>query len=227
MAFGVRGTAANSNLSGNDTTVTLPVGTATDDGVYVGGGNTGASSPFAGVVTSGYTSLAQLDNAGGSFNISRKIMGATPDSTVVCEGGPGTSGSAYTVTVVQELDTTTPEDATATTATGIDCPSITTVTDGALVIAAAQRSAHDDSITYPTGYSNGAQSSNLTGGCSAACASIIKATAGAENPPAFTTWDGAGGRCGTAAVRPAGGAAPTEPANVGVTFTLATCGAGR
>lgn len=70
-------------------------------------------------------------------------------------------------------------------------PSVTTVTDDALVIAFAMQDDDDNTVsTWPTGYTNQIEKNTGNGGTSnnatvAMCSKIVT-TAGAENPTAFT-----------------------------------------
>lgn len=174
--------------------VTLPGPPAEGDIVIYATASDGAVS--GGVVTSGYTDLL-TDHA--ATNPGRdcgyKVMGATPDTIVTFNQTSGNEYAAGIVQVWRGLDTTTPIDATPTTATGAsgmpDGPSFTTVTNGALVIVIG---VIDDiniaaSVGAPSGYSNLLAHDNTSVPPDNACAmiaSLEKATAGAENPGAFT-----------------------------------------
>lgn len=97
--------------------------------------------------TSNYTLIgSELYSAGVAFSsslrVAYKIMGGTPDTTTTFgPTGDAADGGAMAIHVYRGVDTTTPLDATATTATGtgtsaVNPASITPVTAGALVVAA-------------------------------------------------------------------------------------------
>lgn len=172
------------------------------------------------VATSGYTELPGSpiislgSPAGGMW---RKIQGATPDSTVA-SGAPGTtpfaalglSGVAY---VLRGVDTTTPEDATPTTATGSgstapDSPSITTVTANAWNISFVGGRTFDTAVTAPTGYTNQADISinAVDAPATVGIASIEVASPGAEDPAAWGGWVDNRWVAASIAVRPAAAA---------------------
>jgi hypothetical protein len=72
-----------------------------------------------------------------NFSVNYKFMGATPDTTVTLPGTGG-GGMAVTVFAFRGVNTTTPLDVAATTASGVnttthDPPAITPTTAGALI----------------------------------------------------------------------------------------------
>lgn len=210
------GSASANTANDTDVTVTLPVGTTTNDVVYVFFAYGDPTDRDVTTVTSGYTELADLfsnDNRDINFGAYRKVMGGSPDTQVVLDvpTATGNIGAAAAVYVLRGVDTTTPEDATTTTATGIDGSSVdpsstTTVTDGAWVLAGAGWT-NPAVPTAPTNYSNLVQ----TFGDDAQDGAIMSATrlittAGAENPGVFGNTIGAGTdawAAATVAVRPA------------------------
>jgi hypothetical protein len=139
--------------------------------------------------------------------VGRKAMGATPDTSVTVTGsGNANHGTAAIAFVFRGVCPVTPEDATATTTTGSstnpDPPSITTVTDNAAVIAGANSTANDTSITAPSGYGSqfdivGDDTNDITIGLSWKAV----AAAGAENPAAWTGWSTGGWRSFSIALR--------------------------
>lgn len=161
MALSLRGTAV-SGTGAPDPTVTLPVGTATDDVVYVAFNTPGTSNIDQDLVmiTTGYTELADLfqnDLSDTQLGVFRKIMGATPDSSAQCE--TTTTNGIAVCHVWTGVDLTTPEDATTTTAGATDDgtpqpPSIVTATANAIVLAIGGSSEADAVTNAPTGYSN-------------------------------------------------------------------------
>lgn len=219
MAITVVGTAEGSNQNGLALTITLPT-VLQDDIVYVftGTGNEGTAAP--GLNTSGYTELFNLDDTSAGLRCFRKVMGASPDTTVQVTAQFNGIPRAAVVVAVRGADTSTPEDATSTTAgqttsTNPDSPSITTVTNGALVISAFATSANDSTVTAPSGYTdqvddnenNAGDSTSVTVGA----ASKIIASAGAENPASWTNVSNGSWFAASVAVRPfvSSGASPT------------------
>jgi hypothetical protein len=220
MALSLRGTAENSAIDGADVTVTHPGGIATNDVVYVAYAVGHNTSDFdMQVSTAGYSELADLyanDALDGQLGVFRKVQGATPDSTVVCVGTTASTGSAAAVEHVWTgADTTTPEDATTTTATGIDSgvvdsPAITTVTANAIVLSTGSNANADTTVTAPSGYGNQVDiEGNDSSDCVVMMASIAVVSPAEEDPPAwqdlttssFQSWCAA-----TVAIRPAAAA---------------------
>jgi hypothetical protein len=98
-----------------------------------------------GVDTSGYVERAELysnDSNDTNLSVSDKVMGGTPDTSVtVSAPTSSTDDNSVTIHVFRGVDTTTPMDVTATTATGgnsllANPPAITPDTSGAWVYAA-------------------------------------------------------------------------------------------
>lgn len=159
----------------------------------------GGSDSNPGVTTSGYTEVADLfgdDSREAQLSVSYKLMGATPDTTVACNGsGSGSFGSVGIAYVLRGVDQTTPIDVTTTTATGIDSavpdpPSITPATSGAWVVIAGLGTATsvDETVTAPTGYSNNIiKGSDPSTAVNLAVASKAW-TSGAEDPGAWGGW---------------------------------------
>lgn len=220
MAITVVGTASNSAINDTDVTVTLP-SMSQDDVVYVlGSGGDSASSHSPTINTSGYTTLASFNGSQHESICGRKVQGATPDTTVQIDSATLVSlnGTAACAIVLRGVDTTTPEDATTTTATGTGAPNnaaITTVTDGAEVLAFAAggyNSTSDSSVTAPSGYSNLAGTGANDNRCgNAFVASKNVTTAGSEDPAGWTDWTNVdnGWDAYTVAVRPDAGGGHT------------------
>lgn len=119
---------------------------AEGDIVYVAVENSSTVNRGAGaLVPSGYTAAHTADYRNDSndsnFQVSYKVMGATPDTSVsIPASNATTAGVAYVVYVFRGVDTTTPHDATPVVAggtnTGIaNASGITPVTAGAWVAA--------------------------------------------------------------------------------------------
>jgi len=143
----------------NDVTITLPAGIAQNDVVYAAG-MTGTIADQDVTESSGtYTELADLysnDTNDTNLGVYRKVQGATPDSSVTIDAGTNNIGVALTL---RGVNTTTPEDATTTTATAPnngtpDPPSIVTATANAWVLPFAASSEGDAVTNPPTNYTN-------------------------------------------------------------------------
>lgn len=208
------GTASNTGLNGSDIIVTLPPGTAIGDVVFAAYCVGGVNNAGQAALTAGYTELADLggnDDDDVGIGVYRKVIASGPDTQIQFEGrGNANSSVAGVVMVLRGVDTTTPQDATTTTASGAnsgaaDPPAITTATDGAWVIAAGA-GAHDAITAGPSGYDDfiGAAEGD-TERCAVGLARFLKETAGSENPGAFTITTSAtrSWAAATAAARPA------------------------
>jgi hypothetical protein len=200
----------------NGTDVDIPfVNAQSGDFVLVMGGHQRSGSN-AGVGTSGYTENVDYTSQN-RFSVSYKFISA--DTGVTCLGsGNAADGAAYIAFVFRGVDTSTPIDATTTNAEnsgGIDpnSPSITTVTDGAAVVSAFLLNEDILANLGPTGYSNtSVKQSGDTNRVTAGAAWKAKATAGAENPSAWTMSGGAtqAWKAATIAIRPAAAGVITD-----------------
>jgi hypothetical protein len=173
-----------------------------------------AASFFNGPVfsTSGYAVIFE-DTFEGDDDVSAivgwKRMGSSPDTSVVFSGlGSPSLGLAASAIVLRGVDPTTAIDAALTStdgdSTNPDPPSITTVTPGAAVIAMMAAAVNDSSVTGPSGYGNSTSiNANDTSPATTGAAWLLKAAAGAENPPAFTGVSSASWIAVTVALRPA------------------------
>ena len=211
MAIAFVGTASGSVIAGGD--LNLPITPSAGNIVVVTlGTSSNLGVLFATITTSGYTQLSSTDS-GAAPNMrvitAYKIMGGTPDTSIDFTGnGVATDTLAAVAQWFSGVDATTPIDQTTTTATGSstnpDPPSITTVTDGAIVIACAGGAINDASVTAPSTYTHiDSWNSNGTNDVTAAMASKIIASHGAENPATYTTWSNSKWATATIALRPA------------------------
>jgi hypothetical protein len=208
MAISFVGNTGGSTSSADAPIDLTPLSLAQNDIVCVFGVRDDVAAAL-GVTTSGYTEPVDTTHAGSGDSIrvsfSYKRMGASPDSSVTVLGsGDAAQRASYLVNVFRGVDTATALDATTITATGdLTSPnagSITTVTDGAFVVAAAGGFA-DPSVTAPSGYTSG---NGITLDRSIRSAYKAIATAGAENPASWTGWTSAGAWIAlTVALRPA------------------------
>lgn len=227
MALTLLGTASANGDGSADVTVTHPGGIAENDVVFFA--YCESSNDFdMQMTTSGYTELADVGTGSalqGNLGIYRKVMGATPDSTAVCDNGSPVGGNfsmAAAEHVYSGVDTTTPEDATTLASiatfsdTQPDSASITTVTANAIVLTIGFKNttgATPGTVTAPSGYGNKVQDQN-DGSREAQIGIAAKSVAspGAENPGAwsgFASYAFASVAQATVAVRPAAGGGTT------------------
>ncbi|MDY0227785.1 MAG: Ig-like domain-containing protein [Desulfomicrobium apsheronum] len=133
------GHAKNTNY-----TINLPAGVLPGDLVLVATGCHSSGNLNPGVVSpSGYTELADLfadDSSDANLSINYKIMSDPVDASVTVSGSASAElGAATAVYVFRGVNQLEPLDVPIQTAVGAnsayaDCPSITPVTDGALVV---------------------------------------------------------------------------------------------
>ena len=197
MAITLVGSADDGVGNGGNIAITLPGGTAENDVVYAGYIIGSTADRAMSISTAGYTELTEIysdDTFDANVAAYRKVQGSTPDSTFTCVGSGQAADTTYAATyVLRGVDTTTPEDATTTTATGIntlvpDPAAITTVTANAWVLLFAGASKFDTSGTSaPSGYTNLISSGwgTDTNNCSLYAATREIASPGAQNPAAF------------------------------------------
>ena len=130
-----------------------------------------------------------------NLRVAYKFMGATPDASVsFSDNLGGTNGRIATAYVLRGVDSTTPLDVAAVTATNtntgaVDPPSITPVTSGAAIVAfgAAAHNLGGVFFSFPSGslYSWIANSNNTSNDSSHGIAQYAW-TSGAFNPAAWT-----------------------------------------
>lgn len=232
MAISVVGAASVvfGATNGGDVTLNFPGTPQQGDVVYVWGGHfTRAGSPLGPNAGTGYTNLITDTSTNMSFSLDRKVLGAVPDTSVLCKGtGNAADACVYGAFVLRGVDNTTPEDATPTTAkattTNPDAPSITTVTDNAWVLALAASIVNDSSITPPASpYTlTSTNNQNDTNAATIACAVKTVAAHGAENPPSWTGWSSGAWFAVSVAVRPASTAVTASSGSYAVTGVSAT-----
>jgi hypothetical protein len=196
MAISLVGSGVEASaINGGNVTLTLPVGMAEGDVVYVfaawssnslGGGTTSSS---------GWTQVGSTVDSGTlRTTLWRKTMGAVPDTSFVAVGTTAsTDACAALGYALRGVDLTTPEDAAPTTANGSstnpDAASITTVTNGAYGLAFAGSQVIDGSISPPSGWGNQVDiSANDDQNLTVAGATLLHGVAGAVNPASWTTW---------------------------------------
>ncbi len=221
MPIAIRGVPKTQNANnGNDATLTLDVITPPliNDIVIVFGGHANTVqtlSDVAGNTSGNYLQLGVNFGTEGEaiFGAWYQRMGATPDTSILCDGGGNTAdGVQYGCWVISGVDTVTALDAAATTAgpttsTDPNCPSIATATTDEWVFAMAGSNNRDTSVTAPTGYTDLLQDTRQEANDQTIAGARINAGAiDTEDPPAFTTWISGPWFAVTAAFRPAAAA---------------------
>lgn len=201
MAITVPGKDGNSEGNGSNVTLTFSDYSYTaleNDIVFLIGGFASETVGPRGAVTSGYTLVSSYDGHTtnkNNFGIWYKVMGSTPDTSVVGYGSGNAKDSvAYMFYAVRGADTSTIFDNTSTTAgptssTNPNPPSIETLTANSLVIVAAGNVVADGSPGVPSGYGDNTNISYAdTNPFSVAVASKTIASPATEDPGAWSTW---------------------------------------
>lgn len=202
---------AQSATNGGAITMNLPSSLRENDLVIVWGGHSNRAGSIPGPTTAGYTSLVTHTAASPFFNASYKRMGTLADTTVNCRStGNAADATAYGYFCLRgAFQTGAPTDATTvtagpTTSTDPNPGSILTATRGAWILALASSTVNDASITVISGYENLTNASgNDTGeDYSIAGCTLLKSTAGGENPAAYTNWASGAWYAVTIAIKP-------------------------
>jgi hypothetical protein len=203
------GAIKNSTTNGGNITLTFPAGIAQGDVVILYGGHPFRSGAAIGPSTAGYTQIVLNNAAAPGFGVWYKVMGSTPDTTVVGQGtGNALDATAYAAFILRGANTSSLFDQTTTTAgpttsTNPDAPAITTQTNGAWVLDLAGSQVVDTSPGSVTGYSNAnTASGNDSNDISIAGATKEVATAGTENPAAWSAWSSGAWFAVTVALKP-------------------------
>ncbi len=201
MALPLRGIVQTSTaVNGANQTLTFDATAAPRQGdiTFLFGGHAGTSATLAGPSTAGYTLLTSRTTSGGpKCGIWYKVQGATPDTTVVGVGGGNASdGVAYVAfcldgTLVDSaiFDTTPTFQSTGSVTAVPNAPSITVVTPGSWVVAVGFCGVSDSARGTVTNYTliQGANA-NDTADISTEAVYREMASAGAEDPPAWSAW---------------------------------------
>ena len=169
------------------------------DIVVVTSGFSGFGNGNPGVVTAGYTEIADLyanDVLDANLSVAYKIMGSTPDTSITVQSTNDTDyGSAASIQVWRGVNQITPIDVASTTATGVNAarpnaPAIIPITPGAVIIACGLGTTNTTPVdfTAPAGMINHvvASGAGVKAGCCAATASYSTWTSGAYDPAAWT-----------------------------------------
>lgn len=191
----VRGTASNGVATGiGSITVTLPVGVAEGDlTLLFVMTNSGSNRVFT-EVSSTWVKLADEFIAGAPNDVNcalfRKIQGAVPDTDVTVTVDSTNNAMAAVLVAIQDPNINNPEDVpivivSSAGASDPDPGPITTITNGALVVAFAASSEGDAISNPPVGYSSLVdRQQGSTVNVMAAVKEV--AVAGVEDPGAFT-----------------------------------------
>lgn len=230
MAATVRATAvAVTDTATATIAVPLPTGWQANDVCYIGLTCTVAGGTIT--TPAGWTAVvAQFASAGSASAITacfRRVLQAGDTSPVTVTT---TSARRTAISVaVQGADTTTPEDATPTSDTNsgvsypsVRCPSITTVTAGALLLcfAATRNGTISNVMSWapPSGMNEEVEQDNASAAsstCGIELSSLTLGAAGATGTQTATVTFGSGTNSAptgmTIAVRPAAGAAVGLP----------------
>ncbi len=239
-AITLRGTGKiGSVINGGNVTLTFDTGAnapQTGDVVVVfGGSGSDGAGTVKGISTAGYALIDGTDGADVQVKAWYKIMGATPDTTVVGLGGGDTGdGVVYGAYVIDgaTVDVTVLDQTTTKVGqvTGVpNAPSIATQTAGAMVIALAGGHLIDASVGTVSGYSNALElaSATETDPMTLAAATKIVASPSTEDPAAWSAWTSANYVAITIALKPAPAAGScsstgSTPWSTGSTWT-GTC----
>jgi fibronectin-binding autotransporter adhesin len=215
----VGGIAAGAINGGNPSLVLTGMGVAQNDVVLVFGGIGGTAAGTQGATgnnSGAYQQLVSNDSGINQFYVGWQRMGATPDTTITCNGnGDSGDGAAYACIVLRGVTTDSPPtDATTTTATPTtttnpDPPQIDWSTAGTAVIVGALSAVNDAAITIPTGYSTTNMASFTATANDGEDASVAIAydltPSDPENPGTFTGWASGLWQAATVAIKPAAG----------------------
>ncbi len=220
MAIAIRGTPQEgANNNGGDVTLTFDVAPLTDDVVIVFGGHGVATTTLA-APGSGYTQIGIHTGTAPIFGAWYKVMGATPDTDVLCSGGgDNADGVSYFSWVVSGVDTASVLDQTTvtvgpTTSTNPNCGTIVAQTTHALVLAMAGSAVFDSGVGTISGYANQiARTRNETNVLTAAGGTFDNPEADSEDPGAWSTWASGTWYALTAALREAAAAGDIEAAS--------------
>ena len=213
MAIALRGTpTTGSAIDAGDITLSMPAGLSENDVVYVGYALS-QTAGSGGTSSAGWTQLSTNNDNTVRTQIFRKVIGASPDASIVLTGNTGGTRSSSAIAIAfSGVDTSTPEDGVALVkATGAstnpDPGSATPNTTGAVAVIYAAINLIDTTGTgAPAGYSNFSQvSSNDNTDTTSYLAWKGSLTASTpEDPGAFTGVSSGNWAAWTIIVKPAG-----------------------
>jgi len=221
MAIALRGALnhfTTTQNNGNDVTLTLDTVTPPleDDIIVVFGGHaatdTAALAAPIGNTSGNFIALGDHSGTAPIFGAWYQRMGATPDTSVVCDGGGNNQdGVQYGCWVISGVDTTTALDVTTvtvgpTTSTNPNCGSITPPTDDAWVFAMAGSEVRDTSPGTVSGYTNQLENTRQEAADQTVAGATFDITTNggsAEDPAAWDAWLSGAWYAITAAFKPA------------------------
>lgn len=193
MAISIENEYNPAGPAGGTNVVMTLTGAQENDVVLIFGGH-GDGEPTVDVPSGWADAGAGLLSNGVLARAFYKVMGASPDASVTCDGGGNADdGVAYIGYLIRGADTSTPIDVTPTTATGgpnfPNAPSITPVTEGAYIFAFGVGDTIDALVTAPSGYSTALnmQGNDLNDITVTGCYKEWSGS-GAEDPAAYGAW---------------------------------------
>lgn len=197
--------------NGNDCNINFLTAPIEGDIVICIGGN--SRSNIGVIDPPGYTRIHYYGINNPGFGAWYKIMGSTPDTSISMPGtGQTADSNAYATFVFRNVSLTSPIDNGGTVVFTHDIPSITTATDGAVVMIGSAKSSILSPGNSPTGYSTvTARNGNDTNDIHIAAAWKTLATAGVENPTNFSSWTSGSTVSFIFALRDKDATAPVEP----------------
>lgn len=217
----------NQVAGGVSITLTVPAGVIDGDVLYAVLGNAEAEDGTWTVVPAGWTEVVSehLAANGGvapsqpGVNVYRRIAASEPASYIWTSDF--SSGLVGIMTAHRGSDQTTPEDTAPQVDDGTgavgdpDPPSITTITDGSVVLAIGFGDGSQTVTAPPSGYASLQNVSESVGGngMTLSVAELIIATAASEDPGTFNFSGADEWGAITLAIRPAAGSGVTEIIN--------------
>jgi uncharacterized protein YjiK len=208
------GAISDNTTNGGNITLTFPAGVQEGDVVILYGGHPHRTPAALGPSTAGYTEIAAYTAAAPNFGVWYKVMGSTPDTSVIGQGtGNAQDVTAYAAYILRGVSSVV-LDQTSTTAgptsnSQPNAPSITTQTAGAWVVALGGSQITDTTRGTLANYSNAnGNTGNDTNDISVEGATRSIASPATEDPPIWpTTWTAGSVYAVTVALKP--NAAPT------------------
>jgi hypothetical protein len=208
MSIAFRAQTGQANSSTTTITLTVPATAQSGDVAYVvleeNGGNTWTAP-------SGWTLLHHSSTTFPQSNIYRRVLTSGDPGTPYSWTQPSADSCMAVMLVFSGVNNTTPEDVTggftdgAAASTSIVCPSITTVTNGCMLLIFGV-SGSDVTFTNPGGSWTTGQSENKVG-----TYYETQSTAGATGTTTITQSSSAAYNSGTIAMRPASGGGTVGP----------------
>jgi len=201
---------SGSVIDGQNVTLTFSTTPQAGDMVILWGGHPHRAGSVLGPSTAGYIPITTNTAAAPNFGVWYKIMGGSPDSTVVGRGTANTAdATAYAAYVIRGFDQSQPFDVASTTAgpttsTNPNPPAITTNTMNVLVMALSGSQVLDTTPGTIDLYGNTVSASgDDTNDISVAGATRVIVGQRAEDPVAWSSWSSGAWFSVTLAIKPA------------------------